>query len=227
MCFRSCTASLTSLQNQHLSDESMFQAICCVDAMVSLNPKLTRNIDTTKHYEIRWCQSFSFTHDWDIQLDLQELMWAYINVRLLLRFENIWKKLIWTELSLSVHIKTNKNTQRWRKYVRRTFLGQNAGQLTIDTFLSRQYDSTCLPFFIQHIHVGIHQPKPHTGGWRRRSSSCRPAGCTGSGRSARCFDHTECLSLGRKALNHWAASCPVPNCRRTLCPAWRKAAASS
>lgn len=63
MCFRSCTASLTSPQNQHLSDESMFQANCCVDPMVSLNPKLTGNIDTTKHNEIRWCQSFSFTHD--------------------------------------------------------------------------------------------------------------------------------------------------------------------
>lgn len=36
----------TSLQNLNLSNESMFQAICYVDPVVCLNPKLTGKIDT-------------------------------------------------------------------------------------------------------------------------------------------------------------------------------------
>lgn len=78
----------------------------------------------------------------------------------------------------------------------------------------------------ENLGLGDIQPRLHTDGWHR-SSSCRPAGCTGSGPSAHCSGHAEAPSPGRKALNHWAESCPVPSCQTTSYPAWRQAAASS
>lgn len=67
---------------------------------------------------------------------------------------------------------------------------------------------------------------PRTGGCCC-NSSCRRAGCTGSGRSARCSSCAAALTRVRKAQSRWPGSSPAPGCQRTPGLLWSWAAASS
>lgn len=67
---------------------------------------------------------------------------------------------------------------------------------------------------------------PRTGGCCC-NSSCRRAGCTGSGRSARCSSCAAALTRVRKARSRWPGSSPAPGCQRRPGLLWSWGAASS